>query len=59
MSDDEVEVVLNRKSRFTRYRQRVRETIDLNINEAMQCEDSNSSTYELLILFLLSIALNY
>ncbi|CAF1567247.1 unnamed protein product [Rotaria sp. Silwood1] len=41
MSDEEVEMVLSRKSRFSRYRTRVRKKINLDINEAMQIDDSN------------------
>ncbi|CAF3819184.1 unnamed protein product [Rotaria sp. Silwood1] len=41
MSDEEVEMVLSRKSRFSRYRTQVRKKINLDINEAMQIDDSN------------------
>ncbi|CAF2862258.1 unnamed protein product [Rotaria sp. Silwood2] len=48
MSDEEVEMVLDRKSRFNRYRTRVRERINLDIKEAMQIDDNNiSSTNEI------------
>ncbi|CAF2091928.1 unnamed protein product [Rotaria magnacalcarata] len=41
MSDEEVEMVLDRKSRFSRYRTRVRERINLDVNQAMQIDDNN------------------
>ncbi|CAM4840057.1 unnamed protein product [Rotaria magnacalcarata] len=47
MSDernDEVEMVMDQKSRFSRYRMRVREKINLEINETMFVDDQNTTS---------------
>jgi len=43
--DEEVEMVMQQKSRFSRYRSRVREKINSDINEAMSIDDANDVEY--------------
>jgi hypothetical protein len=42
--DEEVELVMDRKSRFSRYRRRVQKRIDLDITEAMLQDDHNNTS---------------
>jgi hypothetical protein len=49
--DEEVEMVMNRKSRFSRYRMRVREKKNLDINEIMIIDDPNNTSCALFYSF--------
>ena len=58
--DEEVEMVMNRKSRFSRYRMRVRERKNLDISEIMIVDDPNNTSYALFCSFtFLYVILNH
>ena len=43
--DEEVVMAMNRKSRFSRYRMRVRERMDRDVQEAMITDDHHMASY--------------
>jgi hypothetical protein len=59
-SDEELEMIMNQRSRFSRYRMRVREKNNVDLNEAMMVNDDNMILYAFYVLSrLLYYFINY
>ena len=43
--EDEIEVIMQKKSRFSRYRCRIREKANTDLEEAMAIDESSDSEY--------------